>query len=176
METLFLACLAGGILYALVTVVFGDWLGQVLDGALEFLSLDGHSFFSPSSLVGGITVFGGAGLLLTRYSSWGAVVILLLAALIAIAAGAGIFFLYVKPMEDSENSIAFSAAELSGALAEVLVPIPSKGYGEVLVKVGAGFTNQIAASFDGVEIAGGAKVVVVEMKDHTLYVSEIHLP
>jgi membrane-bound ClpP family serine protease len=175
-ETLFLACLAGGILYALVTVVFGDWLGQALDGALDFLSLDGHSFFSPTSLVGGITVFGGAGLLMMRYSALGAMVILVLAVLIAIAAGAGIFFLYVKPMENSENSIAFSAAGLTGMIAEVLVPIPASGYGEVLVKVGAGFTNQIAASFDGVDIAGGAKVVVVEMKEHTLYVSEIHLP
>ncbi|WP_424765892.1 protease [Paenibacillus sp. sgz302251] len=175
MEALFMACLIGGILYAVVSVVFGDWLGQVLDGALEFLSLDGPTWFSPTSFVGGITAFGGAGLLLYRYSAFGMTAILFFSLLIAIVAGAGVFFLYIRPMEESENSIAFSIHGLSGVLAEVLVPIPASGYGEVMVKVGAGFTNQIAASFDGIAIAGGAKVVVVEVKDDTLYVSEVNL-
>ncbi|NIK75754.1 membrane-bound ClpP family serine protease [Paenibacillus castaneae] len=175
METLFLACLTGGILYAIISIVFGDWLGQVFDGALEFLSLDAHSWLSPTALVGSITVFGGAGILLTRYSTFGAAVIVMLALLIAIIAAIAMFFLYIKPMEQSENSIAFSMQTMSGMLAEVLTPIPASGYGEVLVKVGAGFTNQIAASFEGVDIAGGSQVVVVEVKDSTLYVSEISL-
>ncbi|WP_187768043.1 protease [Paenibacillus sp. PL91] len=175
METLFMSCLIGGILYALVSVIFGDWLGLLLDGALDFLSLDGHSWLSPTALVGGITVFGGAGLMLERYTSLGASAVLLVALLIALIAGTGVFFLYIKPMEQSENSIAFSLNGMSGMLGEVLVPIPAEGYGEVMVKVGAGFTNQIAASFEGVEIAGGSKVVVVEVRDSTLYVSEVNL-
>ncbi|WP_175598137.1 protease [Paenibacillus luteus] len=175
METLFMSCLVGGILYALVSVIFGDWLGQALDGALDFLSLDGHSWLSPTALVGGITVFGGAGLMLQRYTSFGVLPVLIMALLIALIAGTAVFFLYIKPMEQSENSIAFSMHGLSGMMADVLTPIPAAGYGEVMVKVGAGFTNQIAASFDGVDIAGGSKVVVVEVKDSTLYVSEINL-
>jgi membrane-bound ClpP family serine protease len=169
-----MACLIGGIIYAIVSVVFGDWLGMLLDGALDFLSVDGNSWLSPTSIVGGITVFGGAGILLERYSGFGLTAVLLLSLLIAILAGAGVFFLYVRPMENSESSIAFSLHSLSGMLAEVLVPIPASGYGEVMVKVGAGFTNQIAASFDKVDIASGSQVVVVEVKDSTLYVSEVH--
>ncbi|MCU6708985.1 protease [Paenibacillus sp. J5C_2022] len=175
METLYMACLIGGILFALVSIVFGDWLGQALDGVLDFLSADGLPFLQPMTLIGGITVFGGAGILLERYSPLGAFVIALLAVLIAIVAGALVFFLYVRPMENSENSIAFSVKSLSGALAEVITPVPEKGYGEVLVKVGAGVTNQIAASFEGKPIASGATVVVVEVKDDTLYVSEVDL-
>ncbi len=171
-----MSCLIGGVLYALVSVVFGDWIGQALDGALDFLSLDGHSWLSPTALVGSITVFGGAGLMLQRYTGFGPFAIVMVALLIAIVAGLAVFFLYIKPMEQSENSIAFSRNGMSGMLGEVLVPIPAKGYGEVIVKVGAGFTNQTAASFDGVDIAGGSRIVVVEVKDSTLYVSEIHLP
>ncbi|MBD2871486.1 NfeD family protein [Paenibacillus arenilitoris] len=174
METLFLACLIGGIIYAVVSVVFGDWIGQLLDGALDFLSFEGHSWLSPVSIVGGITAFGGAGLMLEKYSVLGSGAILFVSLLIAVLAGGGVFFLYVRPMENSESSIAFSVHSLSGKLAEVLVPIPAAGYGEVMVKVGAGYTNQIAASFDGVDIAGGSRVVVVEVKDSTLYVSEVH--
>lgn len=175
METLFLSCLVGGILYALISVIFGDWLGQALDGVLDFLSLDGHSWLSPTALVGGITVFGGAGIMLERYTLFGSTSVVLIALLIGLIAGTAVFFLYIKPMEQSENSIAFSLNGLSGMIADVLTPIPASGYGEVMVRVGAGNTNQIAASFDGVDIAGGARVVVVEVKDSTLYVSEIDL-
>ncbi|MDQ8733482.1 protease [Paenibacillus sp. LHD-38] len=175
METLFLSCLIGGILYALVSVIFGDWLGQALDGALDFLSIDGHSWLSPTALVGGITVFGGAGVMLQRYTAFGSAAIVTVALLIALLAGTAVFFLYIKPMEQSENSIAFSLNGMSGMLGEVIVPIPAQGYGEVMVKVGAGFTNQIAASFDGIEIAGGSRVVIVEVRDSTLYVSEVNL-
>ncbi|MFC4778390.1 NfeD family protein [Paenibacillus sp. GCM10023252] len=175
METLFWACLAGGLLYAFITVIFGDWLSVALDGALDFLSVDGHPWLQSTSIVSGITVFGGAGLLLEKYSSLGAFTVVALAVLIAIAAAVLLFFLYVRPMQNSENSVGYSIAELAGQMGEVLVAIPAKGYGEVMVKVGAGNTNQIAASFEGAAIPSGARVVVVEVKDGTLLVSEIHL-
>ncbi len=176
METLFWICMIIGIVLALNSVIFGDLLGDAMDGALELLSINGLPFLQSTVLVGGVTAFGGAGILLLRYSAFSPIVIILLAILIAMIIGALVFFLYVKPMKQSENSIAFTLDSLSGALAEVLVPIPAKGYGEVLVKVGAGFTNQIAASFEGIAISTDAKVVVVEVRDSTLYVSEISLP
>ena len=77
METLFWSCLAGGILFAVVSGIFGDWLSLALDGMLDFLSFDGHHWLQPMSVVGGITVFGGAGLLLYRYSPLGDAVIIL---------------------------------------------------------------------------------------------------
>ncbi|MDF2835602.1 MAG: rane protease regulatory rane protein [Paenibacillus sp.] len=175
METLFLSCLALGILFAVVSVIFGDWLSQAMEGALDFLSLEGPAFLSPMTLFGGITAFGGAGLMLTRYTSIGMWAVVLLAILIAIALGAAVFFLYVRPMENSENSIAFTLQSLSGALGEVLVSIPATGYGEVLIRVGAGVTNQIAASFDRQPIPESAKVVVVEVKESVLYVSQVDL-
>ncbi len=168
MEGLYMACLIGGVVYALISVIFGD----LLDGIFDFLSLD---FLQPMTLVGGITVFGGAGVMLSRYTSLGAWPVGLISLLIAIVAGIAVFFLYVKPMENSENSIGFTMQSLAGALGDVTVPIPAEGYGEVLVKVGAGHTNQIAASFDNKEIPSSARVVVVEVKDSVLYVSEIDL-
>ncbi|MWC30294.1 protease [Paenibacillus sp. MMS18-CY102] len=176
METLFLACLIGGVLYAIVSVLIGDWLGQMLDGALDFLSADGHPWLHSTAIVGGITVFGGAGLLLERYTMLSAISVLVAALLVAIVMGIAMFFLYIRPMEQSENSTAFSMKSLVGKAAEVLVPIPAAGCGEVLVKVGAGFTNQIAASYDGEPIAGGARVVIVEATNDTLLVSQVDLP
>ncbi|MNR55843.1 hypothetical protein D3C85_1763010 [compost metagenome] len=74
-------------------------------------------------------------------------------------------------MRQSENSTAFSMRELTGKIAEVTVPIPQHGYGEVMVKVGAGFTNQIAASLDGTWLVSGSRVVIVEVKEDVLFVA-----
>ena len=175
METVFMTCLIGGVLFALISLIFGDLLSHALDGALNFVSADSLTFLQPMTLVGSITVFGGAGLLLSKYSMFGIAAIVLLSICIAIAAGTAVFFLYVKPMENSENSIAFTLRSLSGLAGEVIVPIPESGYGEVLVRAGGGVTNQIAASFDGVPIPSGTAVVVVEVKESVLYVSELNL-
>lgn len=40
----------------------------------------------------------------------------------------------------------------------------------MLIKIGAGNTNQIAASSDGEDIPAGTRVVVAEIKDGVLYV------
>jgi len=175
METLFLACLIGGVLFTIVSVVFGDWLSVALDGMLDFLSLDGYQWLQPTAVVGAITMFGGAGLLLHRYSPLAGVVLVVVALLIGIVAGIGVYFLYIRPMERSENSTGYSIKDLSGTMAEVLVPIPSRGFGEVMVKIGGGHANHIAASFDGEDIADGARVVVVEVKDGTLFVSKLEI-
>lgn len=173
MEQLFWACLIGGVLFALVTVVFGDLLSNALDGILDFLSVDSVRPLQPMVIVSVITAFGGAGLLLHRYTPLSAGLSAALALPIAIVVGAVVYVGYVRPMENSENSTGFSIRELSGRIGEVLVPIPPRGYGEVLVKVGAGHTNQIAASFDGDALEAGARVVVVDVRDDTLYVSKL---
>jgi membrane-bound ClpP family serine protease len=173
LEALFWTCLIAGILYAVVTIVFGDMLGDLLDGMLDGLP-DGLDWLHPMTIVGGITVFGGTGLMLGRYtdlSAWGVVTFALLAAVVI---GAGIYFFYVRPMRSTESSTGYSLEEMAGKLAEVLVPIPAKGYGEVMLRMGAaGVTNRTAASFDGVPVEAGAQVVVVEVRDGTLYVSRL---
>ena len=161
MMELYWGCLVGGALFALLAVLFGDLIGHALHL---------HAF-EPVTIVGGIAVFGGAGVLFSEYSAFGTITVALFSALIAIAMSLLVFFLYVRPMKNSENTTSFSMQDLSGGLAEVIVPIPADGYGEVIMKVGAGNTNQIAASFSREAIPGGTRVVVVEVKDDTLFVT-----
>jgi len=168
MEQLYWSCLAGGILFTLVTVVLGDLVSHALHGALDFLSLD---YLNPTVLAAGITVFGGAGIMLTDYLPMPAILVFFAAFLLAAGAGYLLARYYVKPMKESENSTAYSMKGLPGRIGEVITSIPPKGYGEVLLKVGAGNTNHIAASFEGTAIQAGTRVVIVEVKDHTLFVS-----
>lgn len=173
MEQLFWACLAGGVLFAIVTVIFGDVISNAVDGILDFMSVDSTPVLRPMVIVSFITAFGGAGLLLLRYTPLAGAWAVLLAVPAALAIAAVVFVTYVRPMENSENSTSFSIRDLTGRIAEVLVPIPAKGYGEVLVRSGAGNTNQIAASFDGEELEAGARVVVVDIREDTLLVSRL---
>ncbi|REE88664.1 NfeD-like partner-binding protein [Paenibacillus taihuensis] len=175
LEGVFIGCLVGGVLFALVSVVLGDWLSASLDGMLDFLSFDGYPVLQPTAIVSGITVFGGAGLLLSHHTSLGSLLIIFTAIVIGLAAAVAMFFFYVRPMARSENSTSYSMKELTGAIGEVSVTIPGKGYGEVLIKVGAGLTNHIASSVDGDQIPAGERIVVVNVEGHTLHVSKLEL-
>ncbi|PWW04722.1 hypothetical protein DFQ01_1063 [Paenibacillus cellulosilyticus] len=177
METLFLSCLIGGILFAIVSVLLGDWLSASLDGALDFLSVEGYSLFRPTVIACWVTVFGGAGLLLNKYTEMGNIIVLILTFLIATAFAVLLYFAYIRPMEQSENSVGFSIQELAGQIGEVIVPIPDNGFGEVMVQMGAARSHHIASSFDGTAIPSEAKVIVVEVDaaEGVLFVSKFDI-
>ncbi|WP_028546809.1 hypothetical protein [Paenibacillus taiwanensis] len=168
METLYWGLLVFGVVYALVTLLFSD----LLEHAFHFVVGDAHvPFLQPTILVSGLTTIGAIGILLTRYSLLHTGIILTIAVAGAIILAVLVYFLYIKPMENSENSIGYSMQDLVGSIGDVSITIPAQGYGEVIIKVGVSNTNQIAASFDGVVIAQNSRVVVIEVKEHTVYVS-----
>jgi hypothetical protein len=63
-------CLVTGVLFALVSLLFGELLGHALSSAFHGAA-DAHPLpvLQPVSLVSGITGFGACGLLLSRYTS-----------------------------------------------------------------------------------------------------------
>ncbi|MCQ4086245.1 protease [Saccharibacillus sp. JS10] len=171
MEALYLGCLVGGVLFALISVVFGDWIGDALGGVFDAVSLE---FLQPIVLAGMVTVFGGAGILIERYAGLPSVWSLSASILCALFSGILLYFGYVKPMRGSENSVGYSIKDLTGKIGEVTVPVPEKGYGEVLVSMGgSGNTLHTAFSFDGEWIPAGVRVVVIDIADGTLGVSEL---
>lgn len=97
---------------------------------------------------------------------------LILSLLIGIAAAMLVFFAYIKPMRNSDVSIAFSMKELAGKIGEITIPIPANGFGEVMIRFASGNTIQTASSFEQLPIAAGARVVVIDVVDGVLRVSE----
>ncbi|CAM3326031.1 MULTISPECIES: NfeD family protein [Saccharibacillus] len=171
MEALYFGCLAGGVMFALISVVFGDWIGDALGGIFDAVSFE---FLQPIVLAGMVTVFGGAGILIERYAGLTPVLSVSAAVLCALASGLLLYLGYVKPMRGSENSVGYSMKDLTGRIGEVTVPVPEKGYGEVLVGMGgSGNTLHTAFSFDGAWIPAGVRVVVIDIEDGTLGVCEL---
>jgi hypothetical protein len=169
MQTLYLGCLALGVIFAVVSVLVGDLIGSAFDGIFDALHFD---FVNPAVLAGGITVFGGAGILLTRYSGLEDGAILALSLLIAAFLAVLLYLGVVKPMDKSEMSTGFSMLDLPGKIGEVTVPVPAAGYGEIMVKFGAGNSLHTAASFERLALPAGIKVVVVEVQEGVALVSE----
>lgn len=78
MLELYWGLLITGVLFALVTVVFGDLMSGAMDGMLDWLSSDVLHYLQPMVLFSGVTVLGGAGILLTKYSPFTAAAVLVL--------------------------------------------------------------------------------------------------
>lgn len=168
MTALYWWCLGGGFAVTVLLFLAGDVLGSALD------ALDPGGAFDPLTLVGGVTVFGGAGLLLEVGTGLTVIPTAVVAAVIAVVLSVVLHVVYVRPMRQSENSTGFSQAEYAGKTGEVGVPIPASGFGEVVVRMGASTTFQTAASFTGEALPAGTPVVVVEVgADGTLHVAPL---
>ena len=151
---------AGGAIVAVLLVLFDSVLGW-LDGLLDALP----DFLHPLVVVGGITSFGGAGVLLETYTSLGTGAVAFLALLAAAAVTIALFFFYVKPMSEAESSVAYSMRELPGKIGEVTVSIPAGGYGEVGFTVGHGRVYHTAKSSEDEPLAEGEKVLAIDVED-----------
>ncbi|WP_426930642.1 NfeD family protein [Brevibacillus ginsengisoli] len=168
LESLFMACLAFGVLYALLALVFGEAIGHWLAG----LDLP---LLQPLSIVSAITGFGGCGLIMTYSTQLGALSILVVSAVVGIILCVLFYFLWVKPMAKAESTTAFSIQELEGSVGEVYTTVPARGFGEVVIICSSGRSNYIATSFDQVDIPRGSKVVVVRVDKKVLAVSLLKL-
>ncbi len=175
MTTIYWFCLGGGLVFSLLLVLLDGVLDgalDALDGALDAIDIGGG--LDPLSFVAGLTVFGGAGLVLSEYVGMSTAPEVVIAAAIGLFSALALHFVYVKPMKKSENSTAFSQAEYVGKMGEVGTSVPASGFGEVQVRMGASTTFQTAASFDGTPIPRDTPVVVVEVaKDGILLVSAL---
>lgn len=174
MAEVYWTCLIGGMVFSLLTFLLGDFFDHGIGGdvsvGFDHSGVEFGEIFHPIIIVSAITAFGGAGLIIERVVDVDAVSESAIAAAVALVLSVGLYFLYVKPMRNRENSVGYSMAELPGRIGCVSTPIPAGGYGEVLLAIAGSNTYQIAMSIDGIAIPEGCDVVVVDVQDNTLFV------
>ncbi|WP_208589570.1 NfeD family protein [Gracilibacillus suaedae] len=158
---------------SLAVAIFSLLLGHVLDGILDSVFDSLGDFFNPLLVFGTLSVIGGAGVLLTKYSSLNDIYVLLISILIGIGAYLLIYYFLVIPMSNAESSTSISIHDLEGQVGEVITTIPAQGMGEVFISSTSGSRNETAKSFDQTIIKQGQQVVVVKVEDQILYVSEL---
>jgi membrane protein implicated in regulation of membrane protease activity len=81
-----------------------------------------------------------------------------------------LYFFVLLPLSSAEASIAYTDESLLGKVARVIIPIPADGYGEVVMETYGGMIAKRATGYDNEAIGQDEKVLVIDIKDNTLYV------
>lgn len=160
-------------IYLTVLIVVGIgtvlyfFFGDAVDGIGE-----GIPFFDPALVMAFITFTAAGSYIFERYTGLQSVIGLLIAIFLAISLSTLLYFFVLLPIRSAEVSLAYTDESLEGVLGKVIVPIPQDGFGEVLVQVGGGVISKRATSIDNKPIDYEQQVLVIEVKDSTLFVKE----
>lgn len=157
---LFLLIISGSI--TILYLFFGD----VFEGIGEV-----SVFFNPVLILAFITFFSAGGFILEKVTALNAFLIMAISALIALILDVLLNVFVLVPMKSAEQSLAYTEKSLEGRVGKVIVSIPERGFGEVVIESYSGMISKPAASFEDKPIAEGVEVLVIELKDGVLYVT-----
>ena len=114
--------------------------------------------------------FGAAGYLLTRYGSFVAAIVLVLAALCGVAGGAIIFLFLTRVLLPHEHELTADETEVVGAVGRVSSEIRSAGTGEIVYEQLGALRSAPARSEEGIPIPKQEEVFVVRYEKGIAYV------
>jgi membrane protein implicated in regulation of membrane protease activity len=114
--------------------------------------------------------FGAAGYLLTRYGSFVAALVLVLAGVCGVAGGAIVFFFLAKVLLPHEHELTADETEVTGVVGRVSAPIRATGTGEIVYEQLGARRSAPARSEDGVPIQKHEEVFVVRYEKGIAYV------
>lgn len=158
-------------LVVLIVVGFGTLLyfffGDMVDGAGE-----GIPFFDPAVAMAFVTMTSAAGYLFERFTTFQSVMILIMSMTIAIGLTSLLYFFVLVPLRSAEVSLVYTEDSLAGQVGKVIIPIPKNGFGEVMIEAGGGIVSKRAVSMDNKEIDYDQEVLIIEVKNGTLFVKE----
>jgi membrane protein implicated in regulation of membrane protease activity len=131
-----------------------------------------YSPLSPVSIAMFISTFGGTGILIKRFVDARLFVHLPLAAAAGFIVAGFISFVFYKILSTTQSTSQPRAGEAIGLEAEVTVPIPNNGLGEIAYTVrGTRLTNH-ARSSDGKELPARQTVRIVKQVGNTYIVEK----
>jgi len=114
--------------------------------------------------------FGAAGYLLTRYGSFVALVVLVLAAVCGLAGGAIVFFFLTKVLLPHERELTADETDVVGAVGRLSSAIRAGGTGEIVYEQLGARRSAPARSDDGEAIQKQEEVYVVRYEKGIAYV------
>jgi len=138
-------------------------------------SLDGTVHFSPMSpvvLSMFIATFGGAGIVFKRILSLPLAAHVPLALASALGVAGAVFLLFYRVFAATQSSSEARAADVIGLEAEVTVPIPHGGLGEIAYTIGGTRYTNPARTADGKELPAHAPVRIVRFVGNTYIVQK----
>ena len=188
LEFIYLVCfflgLGFAVLSALLSGLFTGHLDAHVDhggfhgdgGHLHPHSSEGSVHYSPLSPVTiamFISTFGGTGILVKRFVDPRFFVHLPAAAVAGIAVGGFVSYFFYKILSTTQSTSQPRAGEAIGLEAEVTVPIPNNGLGEIAYTVRGTRLTNTAQSSDGKELPARLTVKIVKQVGNTYIVEKL---
>ncbi|MBO0993459.1 NfeD family protein [Bacillus sp. SD088] len=160
-ETIYLILLVASGVLTLLYLFFGD----IFDGADEVIP-----FLNPVLILAFITFFSAGGFILEKTTSLNSYIIIVISAFISLLLDVLLNVFVLVPMKSAEQSLSYTEKSLEGRVGKIIVSIPTEGFGEVVIESYSGMISKPAASYESTNIAEGAEVLVIEVKNGVLYV------
>lgn len=167
--TVFIGIAAVGLVFLVVSLLFGELLEGLGLHEAGGAGLDGHGFIDSRALAVFLTAFGGFGAIGIR-SGFGVVP----SALLGLASGfvlGGAVALFARLLLAQQSSSSVSGSQLVGRTAQVTVTIPAGGVGQISCRIGEERVEKIARSRGGAELKSGALVLIEEFTGDSVIVS-----
>jgi len=170
---IYIACLALGLLFTMISAVAGHFFGGHDHGGdlgtgghaeagYDHSGVPGISFFSPTVLSCFVTAFGACGIILTKIGSpvWVSAPISAVAGVIM----AGLAFLLFNWMfQQTQSSSESKVGSLVGQTASIITPIPENGVGQIAYVQGGSRYNAPARTENGSPVASGKLVRITRI-------------
>ena len=126
---------------------------------------------SPITIASFVTSFGALGLIATQLFSVRDSVSLIFAAAGAAVIASGMFLFYSRVLVAGQGSSTLQMSDIRGSKAEVIIPIPKNGLGQVAFVAKGSRTTWGARSVDGKPIASGVIVTIQAVTGDTVFVN-----
>jgi membrane protein implicated in regulation of membrane protease activity len=179
-------CFGVGLVFTIVSAMAGHFFGGGHDvhpgvgtgghaeAGYEQTGMPGISPFSPTTIASFVTAMGGLGMIFSSIeatqSPWISAPLAILGGLII---AAGVFFLFESIFRKLQSTSESRVAELLGATATIITPIPANGVGEIAyVQAGTRYTAPARDELGG-SIANGQAVKIVRIIGTQFYVQQI---
>ena len=174
-------CLVVGLTFAMVSVLFGHFFGGHdghvegsgghVEAGADSSDAPGISIFSPTILASFITAFGGFGLIFTEFPATSKVFVsapLSLGGGLVVAGALLVFFRSV--FRHTQSSSESHVANLIGAEANVITPIPENGVGDIAYVVGGTRYSAPARAENNAAVPNGKMVKITRIVGTQFYV------
>ncbi len=184
-ENFYLICFLVGFLFSLFTFVLGSGRLHLPHGhgAPSGAGHGGHggakgaagrggagAVLNPPTMAAFLAWFGGAGYLLTRFSSIWALAALGLAGAAGVAGGGVVFWFLARLAPEGEDGMDPADYEMTGVLGRVSSTVRRGGTGEMIYQRDGARRSAPIRSEDGEEIGRGVEVVVTRYERGVAYV------
>lgn len=182
MRELFLGCFAFGLIFTVASFVLGALGGGDVHFHGVHIDLGGHaghdaahpgahiSPFNLSTISAFLAWFGGAGYLLTRYSSLTAAAITIMASGAGLVGGGIVFITLSRYVMPRLTVMRPEDYQLEGVVGRVTSAIGPGGTGEVVYALGGSRHADGARSATGEALERGAEVVIMRTEKGIVYV------